>query len=279
MFAGAIRTKLGAVPMHRWVADVYEGAPSGAGTYFAVVPKRVMLMRRVRLGMTVEIGTSTDMRTTMRQIVAMRTMSRAAMVAVRQRRWKRRVAYIGILNVGQMRVGVLVGTVSGRYGRRVYIGVYMLMTWMTWARFGALRVNGRDVKYLSEAKGRGDENPVRARTRMVRVRSMAGMPPRAGFFGKMLVYRSAVQEGWILRAVVGVLSGVIGAFNYLRRIKLARFESIAIQPVVATSVREVWMTKERARAIGRGRGRRRLRRMNPAGRREAAWESSRAILL
>ena len=290
--SGARRRKRGAVPRHRWVADVYEGAPSGAGRYFAVVPKRARRVRRVRRGggreRRGEEGRKgrgeKEGRKKRLERVGGRTMVVGGRGAVRQRRWKRRRAYSGVRNVGQRRRGVRVGTVEGVKGRRRYRRVYRRMTGMGWVRRRGRKVNGRERKYRAERKGLGKENGVRGGTRRRRGMSMAGVPPMGGFRGKRRVYREVVEEGYRRRARRGVRTGLVGAFNYLRRAKRSRYEEEGKEKERGgrrrrgkkeEEKREVERTKEETRGRGRGRGRRRRRRRNPRGRLERGTKRGR----
>ena len=139
------------------------------------------------------------------------------------------------------------------------------------------KVNGRERKYRGERKGLGKENGVRGGTRRRRGMSMAGVPPMGGFRGKRRVYREVVEEGYRRRARRGVRSGLVGAFNYLRRAKRSRYEEEGKEKERGgrrrrgkkeEEKREVERTKEETRGRGRGRGRRRRRRRNPRGRLE-----------
>ena len=268
----ALRIKMGAVPMHRWVADVYEGAPSGSGLYFAVIGK--VPMRRVLIRVATlwhwSAGEATwrglHPQAPLERICGL-TMAVGGRVAMVQYRWKRRLAYSGIRNVGQRRRGVIVGTIDGTVGVRVYRRIYRRMTRMAWIARRSIQVSHREVKYRTERTGLGQENARRGGTRRRRAMSRAGVPPRGGFRGKRRVYREAVEQGYRRRAVLGVLSGVVGAFNYLRMVKVSRFDE-KTSALRTASLLETERTKEEGRRLGVRRAARRRRLVQPMGVRE-----------
>ena len=268
----ALRIKMGAVPMHRWVADVYEGAPSGSGLYFAVmgkVPMRRVLIRLATLWHWSDGDGSWRGRhpqAPMERICG-RTMAVGGRVAMVQYRWKRRLAYSGIRNVGQRRRGLLVGTIDGTVGVRVYRRIYRRMTRMAWIARRSLQVSRREVKYRTERTGLGYENARRGGTRRRRAMSRAGVPPRGGFRGKRRVYREAVEQGYVRRALLGVVSGVVGAFNYLRMVKVSRFDE-KTAGLRTSSLLEADRTKEEGMRLGTRRVTRRRRLLQPMGLRE-----------
>ena len=268
----ALRIKRGAVPMHRWVADVYEGAPSGSGLYFAVmgkVPMIRVLIRVATLWHWNEVETTWRGRSPQapRERICGRTMAVGGRVAMVQYRWKRRLAYSGIRNVGQRRRGVIVGTIDGTVGVRVYRRIYRRMTRMAWIARRSIQVSQREVKYRTERTGLGYENARRGGTRRRRAMSRAGVPPLGGFRGKRMVYREAVEQGYRRRAILGVLSGVVGAFNYLRMVKVSRFDEKAAA-LRTSNVLETDRTKEEGMRLGTRRAARRRRLLQPMGVRE-----------
>lgn len=261
----ALRIKRGAVPRHRWVADVYEGAPSGSGMYFAVigkVPMRRVLIRRTTLWHWNERDRSRPL-----QRICGLTIRVGGRVAMVQYRWKRRLAYSGIRNVGQIRRGVRVGTLDGTVGVRIYRRIYRRMTRIAWIAIRSIQVSKREVKYRTERTGMGQENARRGGTRRRRAMSRAGVPPMGGFRGKRMVYREAVEQGYRRRALLGVVSGVVGAFNYLRIVKVSRFDE-KVMELRSSNVLETDRTKEEGIRLGRRRVTRIRRLIQPMGLRE-----------
>lgn len=281
---GALMLKLGGVPMHRWLADVYEGAPRSSVLYFAVVPKialfRVMI-RRVSVwyvqsderstGVEIyEIMSARTPITSRRIAVSVRSMGVGAIGALTQRRRKRFRAYSAIGHTGYILLGVRRGTVEGVQGVLVYSIIYMIITIVMWQRrmiVKIYKVNGsdsnvkvRDVKYRTDRYQLGKENPVLglrvARTCM----SMAGVPPIAGFGAKMSVFRALISSSYYRLGTRAVRLSVIGAFNYVRIVKRMFFEENVNRDVKNEEI-SVMANKEvsRRRAIeGRFRGRLRL---------------------
>lgn len=254
-----MRFKRGARPVHRWVADIYEGAPSMAGRYLRVVPKRSMRRVRVRRrertvprGEGVEgTGSGGRKRAERRRRVcgrgSVRVGGRGRLV---NRRWKRYMGYSGIGNVGNMRRGGRRRTEEGRKGRRRTVRAYFRMVRRRW---GGMRRRGvvrrgherrpgkrkgmgaskerRERKYLTERRGRGKENRRMAMTRTIGRMSRVGRPPRLGFGAKRSVYRARVENGRGLgegryreRGGRGLLRGMVGGYGYLRMVKRMRME-------------------------------------------------------
>jgi NADH-quinone oxidoreductase subunit N len=292
---GAFLLKLGGVPLHRWLADVYEGAPRSSVLYFAVVPKIALFrvrMRRVSVWyvQTDEtrraadfVPTSTRLPVTnMRIVVSVRSMAVGAIGALTQRRRKRFRAYSTIGHTGYILLGVRRGTVEGVQGVRVYSIIYMVMSMVMWQRRMVVKVHKvyetpaggvtsvtsvtsvtgvqvRDVKYRTDRYQLGKENPglgLRiARTCM----SMAGVPPMAGFGAKRSVFRALIASSYYRLGTIAVRLSVVGAFNYVRRVKRMFFEESANTGAKSEEI-SVRANKEVSRRRGReGRFRTRLR--------------------
>jgi len=240
---GALLLKLAGVPMHRWLADVYEGAPRSSVLYFAVVPKIALFrvrMRRVSIWYVqrsdersgrerVSVGSVTKRRI----FVSLRSMGVGAIGALTQRRRKRFRAYSAIGHTGYMLLGVRRGTVEGVQGVRIYTRVYRVMTMVMWQRRRIVKVyegspstgiQVRDVKYRTDRYQLGKENPVLGRLIARTCMSIAGVPPMAGFGAKRSVFRPLVSSSYYRLAATAVRRSVIGAFNYVRRVKRIFFE-------------------------------------------------------
>jgi NADH-quinone oxidoreductase subunit N len=281
LIRGALLLKLAGVPLHRWLADVYEGAPRASVLYFAVVPKLALFYVRVRRvslwyvqgGEGVRFGGRTTAVTQRRRGVSLRSMGVGAIGALTQRRRKRFRAYSAIGHTGYILLGVRIGTVEGIQGVRVYTRVYLVMTRVMWQRRGVVKVvqtetdptqvHVRDAKYRTDRYQLGKANPSLG-LRMVRTAmSMAGVPPMAGFGAKRAVFRSVRGGGYPRVAATAVRASVIGGFNYLRLVKRAFFEETPGN------------RKEEARVMGvsqpRARRRGREGRFRTGLRRQPAW--------
>lgn len=281
---GALLLKLAGVPMHRWLADVYEGSPRSSVLYFAVVPKMALFRVRTRrvsiwyvqAGESRERASGTSAVTKRRRVVSVRSMAVGAIGALTQRRRKRFRAYSAIGHTGYILLGVRRGTTEGVQGVRVYSMVYRVMTMVMWQRRmvvkiyeknGTAGLNVREVKYRTDRYQLGKENPVLARRVTRTCMSMAGIPPMAGFGAKRSVFRALIASSYYRLGARAVRRSVIGAFNYLRRVKRMFFEE-AIGAKKANKPEEITVTM--TKGVGRRRGREGRRRtglrLHPSGR-------------
>jgi NADH-quinone oxidoreductase subunit N len=274
---GALLLKLAGVPRHRWLADVYEGAPRASVLYFTVVPKLGLFYVRVRRVsiwyVQAEVDRVSTSAVTQRRLgVSVRSMRVGAIGALTQRRRKRFRAYSAIGHTGYILLGVRLGTVEGVQGVRIYTRIYVVMTRVRWQRRSFVkvrkadedptRVQIRDVKYRTDRYQLGKENPLLglrvARTCM----SMAGVPPMAGFGAKRAVFRAVIGSSYYRLGTRAVRASVVGGFNYIRRVKRIFFE----ENVANKKQEEICVTlnKARGRRLGReGRFRTGLR-VNPS---------------
>jgi NADH-quinone oxidoreductase subunit N len=217
--------KLGVVPFHQFVPDVYEGAPTVVTAFFAIVPKaavRLVLSRLLGFAFygVVDEWSTLIMRSSLASMIV------AAFAALSQRRRKRFFAYSSIGHVGYMMMGFASGSVEGIQGILLYLFVYSIMSVYVWTFILALenRQGGRAL-YFTDLAGLGQQHPMLALGFAITMFSMAGVPPLAGFLAKMFVFFSAIESGLYVLAVVGVLSSCIGAFYYIRFIKIMYFET------------------------------------------------------
>lgn len=221
--------KISAVPFHMWTPDVYEGAPTPVTALFAVAPKVAALALFVR----VMAGPFGDLLASWQQIlvfVAIASMVLGAFAAMVQTNIKRLMAYSSIGHMGYALIGVAAGNEAGITGVMVYLATYIFMNIGTFAIILAMRRDGRLVESLSDLSGLSKTHPMMAFALMLFMFSMAGIPPLAGFFGKWYVFMAAVNAGLFGLAVIGVLASVVGAFYYLRIIKIMYFDD-ATQPL------------------------------------------------
>ena len=215
--------KVSAVPFHMWTPDVYEGAPTPVTAFFAAAPKvaAVALLARVLLG---PFG---DLAAQWQQVIilaSLGSMLLGAFAAVGQRNIKRLMAYSSIGHVGYALMGLAVVSDEGLRGLVIYMLIYMLMNIGTFAILVGMRRRGRAVERIEDLAGLGGTDLGRALWMTVFMFSMAGIPPLAGFFGKLYVFLAAVQGGFWTLAVVGVLTSVVSAYYYLRIVKVMFFD-------------------------------------------------------
>ena len=215
--------KVSAVPFHMWTPDVYEGAPTPVTAFFAVAPKIAALGLLLRV-MIVPFG---DLLAQWQQIVifiSILSMALGAFAAINQRNIKRLMAYSSIGHVGYALVGLAAGTEEGVKGVLIYLAIYMVMNIGTFACILCMRRGGLMVEAIDDLAGLGKTHPLLAGTLVVFMFSLAGIPPLAGFFGKLYVFLAAIEAGLYALAIIGVVASVVGAFYYLRIIKIMYFD-------------------------------------------------------
>ena len=215
--------KVSAVPFHMWTPDVYEGAPTPVTAFLASAPKVAAMALLVR----VMVGPFGDLFDQWQQIVvpvAIASMLLGAFAAIYQTNIKRLMAYSSIGHMGYVLVGLAAGTEAGVLGIVVYLAIYLLMNIGTFACILCMSRDGRMVEGIEDLKGLGKTNPLMGFALTILMFSMAGIPPLAGFFGKYFVFLAAIQAGLYTLAVIGVLTSVVGAFYYVRIVKLMYFD-------------------------------------------------------
>ncbi|MEX0693290.1 MAG: NADH-quinone oxidoreductase subunit NuoN, partial [Rhodospirillales bacterium] len=215
--------KVSAVPFHMWTPDVYEGAPTPVTAFFAVAPKIAALALLLR----VMVGPFGDLLVHWQQIViviSILSMTLGALAAINQRNIKRLMAYSSIGHVGYALVGLAAGTEDGVKGVLIYLVIYLVMNVGTFACILCMRRGGRMVEGIDDLAGLGKTNPMLAAALVVFMFSLAGIPPLAGFFGKLYVFLAAIEAQLYALAIIGVVASVIGAFYYLRIIKVMYFD-------------------------------------------------------
>jgi NADH-quinone oxidoreductase subunit N len=215
--------KVSAVPFHMWTPDVYEGAPTPVTAFFSAAPKVAAMALFVRVMMEGFAPIITDWQ----QIVtflAILSMALGAFAAIGQQNIKRLMAYSSIGHVGYALVGLAAGTHAGVTGVVIYLIIYVAMTLGTFAVILAMRRGGVMVEEIAELSGLARSHPVMAAMLAMLLFSLAGIPPLAGFFAKFYVFLAAIQAGLYPLAVIGVLASVVGAYYYLRIIKIMYFD-------------------------------------------------------
>jgi len=219
--------KISAVPFHMWTPDVYEGAPTPVTAFFASAPKvaAVLLSTRVCLD---ALAPATD---AWRQIVivaALASIFLGAVAAWGQTNIKRLLAYSSINNVGFALVGLAAAGPQGASSVLFYLAVYVVMTLgaflcVLWMR----DADGRPVEEIASLSGLSQTRPALAAALAIFMFSLAGIPPLFGFWSKLLVFQAAVASGYIALAVAAILGTVVGAYYYLRIVKVMYFDEPA----------------------------------------------------
>ncbi|MCZ6847031.1 MAG: NADH-quinone oxidoreductase subunit NuoN [Alphaproteobacteria bacterium] len=215
--------KVSAVPFHMWTPDVYEGAPTPITAFFAVAPKIAAMALFVRV-MLEPFGDLFDQWQQVIWFISLASMILGSFAAINQTNIKRLMAYSSISNMGFVLVGLAAGNETGVQGVLLYLTIYLFMNVGTFACILAMRRQGRMVEDIDQLAGLSRTNPKMALALAIFMFSMAGIPPLAGFFGKLYVFLAAIEAELYTLAVIGLLTSVVGAFYYLRIVKLMYFD-------------------------------------------------------
>jgi NADH-quinone oxidoreductase subunit N len=225
LFAGFC-FKISVVPFHMWTPDVYEGAPTPVTAFFAAAPKIAGIAVFVRAAIVAFPGVTTQWQQII-VFVSIASMALGAFAAIGQHNIKRLMAYSSIGHMGFALVGLAAGTAEGVQGVLIYMAIYITMTLGVFAVILSMRRSGGMIESIDQLAGLSRSNPTMAFFLAMLLFSMAGVPPLAGFFGKFYVFLAAIKAGLYVLAVIGVLTSVIGAYYYLRIIKVMYFDEPA----------------------------------------------------
>jgi NADH-quinone oxidoreductase subunit N len=215
--------KISAVPFHMWTPDVYEGSPTPVTVFFSTAPKVAAFALLLRV-MATPFGHLVGAWQELIVLISIASMILGALAAIGQTNIKRLMAYSSIGHMGYALIGLAVGTPEGIRGVLVYLVVYVFMSAGTFACIIAMQRGGRSLERISDLNGLGRTDPALALAMAVFMFSMAGVPPLSGFFGKLYVFLAAVQGGMWTLAIIGVLTSVVGAYYYLRVVKVMFFD-------------------------------------------------------
>jgi len=221
-----IAFKLGAVPFHMWVPDVYEGAPTSVAMFISTAPKLAAFAMLIRLLVDGLESLNADWQQ-MLSILAALSVIVGNLIAIAQTNIKRMLAYSTISHVGFLLMGI-VGAGPDGYGASMFYAITYAFT--TLAAFGvllALSRDGQEAVTLDDLAGLARRNSLLAVVMLLAMISLAGVPPMVGFYAKLVVLQAAVGASYTWLAVVGVIMSVIGAFYYLRVVKLVFFDEPA----------------------------------------------------
>ena len=218
-----IAFKVSAVPFHMWTPDVYDGAPTSVTAFFAMVPKIAAMALLVRL-LSGPFEAVFDQWQVIIIFLSIMSMLWGAFAGLAQQNLKRLMAYSSIGNIGYALMGVATGTAEGYAATFYYLIIYMMMTAGVFALLMFMRREGRALSQIDDLKGLSAMHPKAAYAMTFFMFSLSGIPPLAGFFGKLFVFEMAVNEGLFALAIIGVLSSVVAAAYYLRIIKVMVFD-------------------------------------------------------
>lgn len=216
--------KLGGVPFHMWVPDVYHGAPTAVTLFIGTTPKIAAFAMIIRLLVDGLEGLHVQW-IDMLVIIAVLSIVVGNVVAIAQTNIKRMLAYSTIAHVGFLLLGILAGTSEGYSAAMFYILVYALMSLGAFGMVILLSRAGFEADNIDDFKGLNGRSPWFAFIMLILMFSMAGVPPTAGFYAKFSVLKAVVDIGLVWLAVIAVVFSVIGAFYYLRIIKFMYFDT------------------------------------------------------
>jgi NADH-quinone oxidoreductase subunit N len=219
--------KLGAVPFHMWVPDVYHGAPTAVTLFISSAPKIAAFAFIMRLlGQALGAEALSDEWRQMLVVMAVLSLIIGNVTAIVQSNLKRMLAYSTIAHMGFVLLGVLTGTEIGYSAAMFYVITYVLMTLGAFGMILLLSRSGFEAENLEDFKGLNQRSPWYAFMMLLIMFSMVGIPPTVGFYAKLAVLQSVLELGdvGIALAIIAVLFSAIGAFYYLRVVRLMYFD-------------------------------------------------------
>jgi len=227
--------KLGAVPFHMWLPDVYHGAPTAVTLFIATAPKIAAFAMAIRL-LVDGLGDAHQYWQGMIIMLSVLSMVIGNVVAIAQTNLKRMLAYSTISHVGFILLGVLSGTQAGYAASMFYALVYALMSLGAFGMIILMSRQGFEADSIDDYKGLSRRNPWYALMMLILMFSMAGIPPLVGFYAKLTVIKSIVDINLISVAIIAVMMSVIGAFYYLRIIKVMYFDKPEVESTLQAPI-------------------------------------------
>ncbi|MBY6128800.1 NADH-quinone oxidoreductase subunit NuoN [Qipengyuania aquimaris] len=216
--------KIAAVPFHMWTPDVYEGAPTPVTAFFASAPKVAAVAMMVRM-VTSPFGGQVEAWQQIVIFAALASIVVGALGAIGQQNLKRLLAYSSINNIGFILIGLAAATAAGISGVLVYLFIYVFMTIGSFVALLMLRdAEGKPLATFDDISGLATRSPALAWCLLALMFSLAGIPPLFGFWGKFVVFQAAVQADMIALAAIGIAASVIGAFYYIKFVKVMFFD-------------------------------------------------------
>lgn len=227
--------KLGAVPFHMWLPDIYQGSPTSVTLFIGTAPKIAGFAMAIRL-LVDGLGDLQVDWSQMLTVLAVASMALGNIVAIAQTNFKRMLAYSTISHVGFILLGILSATANGYASAMFYTITYTITASVAFGVLLVLNRKGCEAEDISDLGGLNDSNPWYAALLAIAMFSMAGVPPTVGFYAKLSVLQAVIQIDLLWLAVVAVLFSVIGLFYYLRIIKVMYFEKLAVDQT--TTIKE-----------------------------------------
>ncbi|MEA5445805.1 NADH-quinone oxidoreductase subunit NuoN [Gammaproteobacteria bacterium AB-CW1] len=216
--------KIGAVPFHMWIPDVYHGAPTAVTLFVGSAPKIAAFALFMRL-LADGFGGFHEAWQGMLIVLAVLSMAVGSFLAIAQTNIKRMLAYSTITHMGFILMGVMAGTSLGYQAAMFYTLVYVLMAAGAFGMIILMSARGREAENIDDFRGLNERSPWYAACMAMLMFGMAGVPPLAGFHAKLSVINAAIDAGWVWMAVAAVVFAIISAFYYLRVVKVMYFDS------------------------------------------------------
>ena len=240
--------KLGAVPFQMWVPDVYEGSPTAVTLFIGSVTKLAAFALVIRLLVQGLFVLAIDWQG-MLIIMAVLSIVIGNITAIAQTSLKRMLAYSTISHVGFLLYGIMSASINGFASAMFYIVSYVLMTLAGFGIILLLSRKGFEADKLDDLKGLNQRSPWYAFLMLITMFSMAGVPPTLGFYAKFAVLQAALQAGMVWLVVFAVLMAVIGAFYYLRIVKLMYFDEPKDKAAIKSTPEMRWALSLNALAL------------------------------
>ena len=232
--------KIAAVPFHMWTPDVYEGAPTPVTAFFATAPKVAAVALTARVVFEV-FGGQVQAWQQIVMFTALASIVFGALGAIGQENLKRLLAYSSINNVGFILLGLAVGTAAGASAMLVYLFIYVAMSLGSFVALLMLRgEDGNLYETFADIRGLAVTRPVIAWMLLLLMFSLAGIPPLLGFYSKFVVFQATVEAGLVAFAAIAIAASVIGAFYYIKFVKVMFFDEPA-EVVTGESEKANWV--------------------------------------
>ena len=231
---GGIAFKFGAVPFHMWVPDVYQGAPTAVTLFLGSVPKIAAFAMLMRV-LAESLGAAQPGWSQLLLLLGLFSVFLGNLLAIAQFNLKRMFAYSTISHMGFILLAAMTGTMEGYSAGLFYTITYALTAAGGFAILILLSRQGLDAETLDDLKGLNERSPWYAFIMMLILFSMAGIPPMVGFYAKLSVIQAMIQTGYLWPSVFIVVMSVIGAFYYLRAIKMMYFDKPEVESPISTN--------------------------------------------
>jgi len=244
--------KLGAVPFHMWIPDVYQGAPTAMTLFISTAPKLAAFAMTFRLLVDGLPALSGDWQ---QMLVGLSVLSMATgnVVAIAQTNLKRMLAYSTIAHVGFLLLGFIAATPGGYSAAMFYSIVYALVGMGAFGMIILLGRAGFEADQLEDFRGLNERSPWFAFVMLILMFSMAGVPPFVGFWAKWSVLAEVVGAGYVWLAVLAVVFALVGAFYYLRVVRLMYFDKAEdLVPITAGGAMRVMVSANALAILGLG---------------------------